>query len=584
MPIWTLKGFSGERPRISPNLLPPNGAQSAINARLDDGALTALRTPAHVSSFPSYPGNYNSIYLYGSTWLGWNGYVKAVPGPVDSTRLYIMGDGAPQMMVGSTTYALAVPFPSGALTANVSGSGTGDTFTRIYVYTYVTAYGEESEPCPASNEITWQSGQTVNLTGFVAPPAGRDITIQRIYRTQTGTNGTDLYFIADIAAGTTTYTDTIADDDFGEVLPSRNYNAPPDSLTGLVAMPNGMMAAFTGNQVYFCQPWLPHAWPEEYVLTTDSNIVALGAVGTTLVIMTEANPYMAVGTDPSSMQMVKIESNLPCINAYGVQDMGYSIAYPSHEGLVLASADGTVRLVTEHLFNRNAWQQFNPSTITAGQLSGRYIASYNSTNPDGSPLIGTMIIVPSEQSATMIQSDISAQAFFYDIAGGVLYYLLSTGEIKQFDPLTGIPLNYYWKSRPALFPGAINFGAIIIDAVDDLSGQEIANIDAARQAAINANQTALASPLHAEVGGAIIDTYTLAGDGLELLPNPASTVAVGIYADGNKVASITESGSMQRLPSGFRARKWEIDVSGTMRVEQIAMAGTVDELRTVSPG
>ena len=48
--------------------------------------------------------------------------------------------------------------------------------TRLYVYTWVTAFDEESEPCPISADVLWQSGMTVTLSGFQATPAGRNIT------------------------------------------------------------------------------------------------------------------------------------------------------------------------------------------------------------------------------------------------------------------------------------------------------------------------------------------------------------------------------------------------------------------------
>src|SRR5690606_18334280 len=107
--------------------------------------------------------------------------------------------------------------------------------------------------------------------------------------------------------------------------PSRHWTAPPDALSGLTAMPNGMMAAFVGKDLYFCEPFRPHAWPEIYVLTTDFPIVALGALGTTLWVLTEGYPYRVSGTTPGSMVMDKVEANLPCVNARAVVDLGHAI-------------------------------------------------------------------------------------------------------------------------------------------------------------------------------------------------------------------------------------------------------------------
>ncbi|MBI1202605.1 MAG: hypothetical protein GC182_08855 [Rhodopseudomonas sp.] len=576
---WLLKNFSGEQPRIGAHLLPANAAQAAVNVRLDDGDLTPLRKPQHVYSIPAYPGGYKTIFKYQDNWLGWANEVKCALGPVASDRLYITGDGAPKMRVGATIYGLALAAPTAGLTAAVTDSGTGDTITSIYVYTFVTAYGEESEPCAASDDVVWQAGQTVTLSGFQAPPAGRNITKQRIYRTQTGTSGTDLYFIDERDASSADYVDAIAVDAFGEVLPSRAYNPPPDTLAGLTSMPNGMMAAFSGRDLYFCEPWQPHAWPEVYILTTDFDIVALGAIGSSLIIMTKGCPYFAQGTDPASMQMVKIESNLPCINARGVQDLGYAIAYPSHEGLVMATASGQASIVTETLFNRPAWQLLSPGTMCAGQLSGRYIGSYNSVDALGRSLTGSLIIQGASAPIFLSRSDVKAQAFHYDITDGALYFLDdSTGEIKQFDPPGGVPIDQFWKSKPVLLSAADNFGVIQIDGDAVPSPADVANITAAKAVAITANSAMLADPLGSEINGSAINEFPIDGDGLSALPDDAKTMNVSVYADGDLIAAISKVGEVVRLPSGFKSRKWEIAVSGTVRIEQIVMARTPAEL------
>lgn len=590
MSSFLVKGFSGELPRISPNLLPSGAAQSARNVRLDDGALSPLRAPSQDFVFPGYSaivGGYQTIYKNGSDWLGWPGNVYAAPGPVATDRLYVMGDGVPKMIVGPTTYDLAVPFPADALTAAVTGSGTGDIITRVYVYTWVTALGEESEPCPASNLIDWQAGQTVTLTGFDAVPAGRDIATIRIYRTQTGDSGTDLYFIDEVADTTTSYADTIPDTDFAEVLPSRNYNAPPDTLTGLIAMPNGMMAAFDSanpRRLYFCEPFLPHAWPEEYVLTTDFDIVALGAIGSSLIILTTGSPYLAQGTDPSTMQMVKILSNLACINARGVINLGQAIAYPSPEGLAVAGADGSAALATGALFNRQEWQAFSPSTICAGQLSGMYVASYNTIDADNNAVTEFLIIHTEQQSPFLAHSDATAQAFFFDKPTGNLYYLVDTGAVAQFDPISGVPLDLYWKSRPMLLPRPDTMGVIQIDGTDAVTPDEAAAIEGVRTTAIAANAALLTSPLGSELDGDVINAYAVNGDDLEDLPADARSVSVGVYADGVLIASVGIVGAPVRLPSGFLARKWEVDVFGTVQVEQIAVASTMSELKQMPMG
>ena len=437
--------FSGEIPRLISRLLPDTGAQVAENVRLNDGGLTPIRKSRQEYVFGTT--DIATIYKFGSDWLSWPMAVNAAPGPVATDRLYYTGDGVPKMRVGSTVYPLAVPYPSTALTASASGSGSGDVITRLYVYTWVTEFGEESEPCPVSNEVNWQSGKTITLSGFAAMPTGRGITKQRIYRSQSSSqSGTDLFFIAERAASTSSFTDTYAPDQFGEVLPSKDWNAPPDDLQGLIAMPNGMMAAFRGKELCFCEPFRPHAWPEKYRLTASFEIVGLGAYGTTVVAGTKGYPYAASGNSPESMIEEKLEVNLPCINGRGVVDLGYSVAYPSNDGLVVVS-NGGASVATTNLFTRPQWQRLSPSTLVSAQFTGRYFTSYWYLDTDGVTVNeGTLAIDLTGQQPFVLRYPFKADAYHYDLSTGQLYYAVGS-SVYEFDALGEQSDIMTWKSK-----------------------------------------------------------------------------------------------------------------------------------------
>ena len=132
-------------------------------------------------------------------------------------------------------------------------------------------------------------------------------------------------------------------------MPSLSYNTPPDELEGLIALPNGMMAAYVGKKLYFSVPYQPHAWPEKYVLTVEHEIMGLGAMGTSIVVTTEAHPYLVSGSTPESMVSQKIEQNLACINKRSVVDLGYAIAYASNNGLVVARPTADRHRHRQHL-------------------------------------------------------------------------------------------------------------------------------------------------------------------------------------------------------------------------------------------
>lgn len=112
--IIRMASFVGEAPRIHPRLLQDNWAQAAYNTKLENGALTPIRTARFVTSLDE---DAQTIYKHGDDWITFTGVVNVARAPVAEDRLYITGDGAPKLMVGGETVDLAVPYPRAALTA-----------------------------------------------------------------------------------------------------------------------------------------------------------------------------------------------------------------------------------------------------------------------------------------------------------------------------------------------------------------------------------------------------------------------------------------------------------------------------------
>lgn len=580
MAVLKLVGFTGEVPKIIPRLLAESAAQLAYNVRLDDGGLTPVRRTRFEHQFVGAPpGGYQTIYKHGEDWLAWPGDVYLAPGPVATDRLYIMGDGVPKMLVGGVTYPLAVPFPSGALTATLGGTPTpGATgTTRLYVYTWVTDFGEESEPSPVSADVFWTPGQTLTLSGFAATPGGRNITKQRIYRAQTGKTGTQLYFIAERAASTADFADTVSPELLQEVLPSADWNAPPDDLTGLIALPNGMMAAFRGKELCFCEPYRPHAWPEKYRLTMDYELVGLGAFTASLIVTTKGTPYIVTGTAPENMVSERIEQNLPCINPRGIVDLGYSVAYPSPDGLVLVTASGA-SVISSRLFSRAEWLRLNPYNMVASQYNGRYFTSYNYSDADGLEYLGTFIIDLTGEQAFLIRAHARASAMFFDLPTGILYLLVGD-QVFEWDALSEPNDLLSWKSKLFVLPTPTNFGAILIEADDNKTEDELAAIEAEIARITAANLAAFALPsIGGELNSLPLNSVALNGDILQPIPNFGRNVSVNVYADRKLVATVGKVNQMARLPAGFKATWWEVEVVSDMAIAQITLAGTGQEL------
>lgn len=584
MAVIKLTGFTGEAPRVSPRLLSDTGAQIARSVRLEDGELAPFRKPYPVTDLAgAVAGTVKTIYLHLGNWLYWTTAVNAVPGPVAQDRLYYTGDGAPKMRVGSTIYPLALNAPTGALTAAITSGTVGTLYsTRLYVYTFVTDFGEESEPCPVSNALNVSPGNVVTLSGFANPPSGRNITKQRIYRSQTGTSGgTNFYFLAERNADTTNFVDNIAVDAFSEALPSLNYNPPPDTLQGLVAMPNGMMAAFSGKDLYFCEPYRPHAWPENYILTMDSDIMSLAVTGTDLVVGTKGKPYLVTGTTPDTMVQTKLELNMPCLNPRGMVDLGYAVVYPSHDGLVRVEEGGGTSLPSAALFTRDQWLELDPANMICGQFYGRFFGAYQYVDANGLNEFGIVVLDLTGEQPFVIRTPYKPDAMFYDVPSGALYMAVGA-TVYEWDSKDAINDIYTWRSKAFILPAPSTFGAILfeVDQRNDLQAVIAYEQAVAETTAANIAAMASSAGLGGALNGASLHTYAVNGDALLPLP-PGPTVSVNIYADGQFYASVTGAGRMQRLPGGKLARQWEIEVTGNVSVQELTMATTAQELRSV---
>lgn len=182
-----IAGFTGLVPRAAGRSLLPSQAQIAVNCRLTSGYLGAFREPVLVAALTSLSDVltfYRSSDGVTDAWLEWTKDVDAQPAPIDDGtegRVYYSGDFEPRV----TNYALATagaqPYPFSKFVLGVSpprtapavapSGGAPPTETRSYVETFVTAWGEESKPGPASVAATGNINGTWALTGLnTAPP------------------------------------------------------------------------------------------------------------------------------------------------------------------------------------------------------------------------------------------------------------------------------------------------------------------------------------------------------------------------------------------------------------------------------
>ncbi len=225
---WAVRQFKGIAPRVNPRLLADNQAQSAKNVILKHGSLFPLNANSAVLTLPK-SGTIQTIHRFGldvasdsQYWFHWAADVNVCRGPIAGDvqeRTYYTDGTQPQVtdnsiaLTGGTQYPMAsynlgVPAPATAAVAVVTGSPSSSTAlaeSRVYIVTFVTAWGEEGPPSNASNEVTLQIGQNVDLTLPSIPGGAYNFATKRIYRSVTGSNSTPYLFVAEVSAATGSY-------------------------------------------------------------------------------------------------------------------------------------------------------------------------------------------------------------------------------------------------------------------------------------------------------------------------------------------------------------------------------------------
>jgi hypothetical protein len=611
MPYIKLEQFSGIAPRIGPTNLSPNQAQKAHNVKLQSGELRPWRKPT-LAYQPTGPDT-NTIYRLvnqntgASAWLEWAGDVNVVPGPVADTsefRVYYTGDGAPKKTnwaLATTSGAGVKPFPNAyqmlgvpapaAAPTLASAGGSAPAETRAYVYTYVNTFGavlEESAPSAAATVSTFTSGATVTISGFSTAPttaAGYNVTAIRIYRSVTsGTTAAYLYVgqvtvtpSTGVASGS--FSDTLTAAQLGVSLPSLYFTPPPSGLTGLVAMPNGILAGFVGNQVWFCEPYLPHAWPSAYMMTVGSPIIGLGVFGQTLVVCTTSNPYLITGSTPGGMSQEKLALPEPCISKRSIVGDQYGVLYASPNGVVSISPS-TQDVISRPLLTKDEWATYAPSTMLSVIYQNMYIVFYNAGS------VRQSMVFTRGDNPPLITMDTAAKAAYFENTTANVYVVDPTdNSIYQLDSDSVNNMFYEWTSKKFILPEPTNFAAMQVQADWAYIGSTAGyNTDVA--AIIAANQAIWASgaALNSTVNAQQVNGYALNGSTLTPLPTVADTrnVQAIVISDDTQVASNGfTSQDPVRMPAVNRGYVYEVKLTGNAPLRQFVMATSVKELRQV---
>ena len=587
MAYFKLNTFNGIAPLIEPRLLRNEVGVTCENVNLQHGNLTALHPNSTHATLNASSITSHYQYKFGGTTynLEFDDDVDPVPGPIADDafdRLYWTGQTFPRMASSTqittggsgayprSSFRLGVEAPANAPSAATptgTDDGTQIKYSTAYVYTFVTAFGEEGPPSDPSNVVTKVDGQSivVTMSSTSGSKSDTNYTHKRLYRSNTGSNTTDFQFVTEVTLATTTFTDSKNNEALGEIIPSTFWIAPPDDnatlypngqMKGLTAVGNGIFAGFSGKRLCFSEPFLPHAWPVAYRVTLEDEIVGISMAGNVLFIGTKGTNYIASGTDPQAMAIQKLEAAEPLLYKRSLVDMGGYCMYSGPDGLI-AVENGQVTNVTEQLISPAQWQG-TYVVQSAGRHEGKYVG----------------------------QNSLAAQtptAIIYDPKGGMnalttvdtlLSNLANTNRGFYTNPDTN---QLFLISKPAS-------GNCTVEKFDDSAN------DNKRTATFKSKELPLPSPTSMNFVKVEADSY--AGSG----------VRVKVFGDGTEIfdATITASGSVfsatgsaptsfsattilepiLRLPTGVH-KVYQVEIISANTVHEVCLAESIDELRAV---
>ena len=560
--------FGGQIPAIDERLLPPENAAYAQDAFLQAGRLEPLAADIeiHVLANPlarhafripkENPGIDNMSDSY---WLEFTDpETSVVRSPVTNADRFYWANrqGVPgyntkaRIAAGDPALILGIPRPAVPPGVTPVG-GAAPTVTRGYVYTWVSSLGEEGQPSPPT-VIVGNVTATWNLT-FTAPTVpdttGRLLATTRIYRTEVGLSGeAGFFFVDEIPIGTLVYADTKtpAQVASAEQLQSEDWSGPPSDLIGLVSMPNGMIAGWRANEIWFCEPFRPHAWPVKYMQTIEAPIVGMGTIDQNLMVLPAGQPYVASGIHPSVMALRQVQPLEPCTSRNSIVSTPNGVLYTSNNGLILIGPGGGVNL-TYDIIRKDEWLRLsNLQTIAATYFMNGYyffsgaIEGVFQTDP-----------APTEDAWDTFDNFVQVENFLGTESG--LHISLGDNRlgvmtVTSDDPTFNVLLDIYTGETMVLRNGRIYH-------VDRRNY-------APRRSFVWRSKVFYGPP-----------------NG----PPPDGPTTFRMYADGvlRYAQPLPPSGKMFRLPSGQRYQTMQFELEGQNMIFNMQIASSAHELRQV---
>jgi len=472
-----VSNFLGSFPRIHTTKLKDTAAETALNVDVTSGVLRPFYALPLKQQLNSIGAETKAFHFYKfpskEGFLQFPDHVDIAYSPIADDqyrRVYWSGDSrdsghllfsyTPQLTQGTSYnptmwYRVGIPAPTQApFMVGQSNQYTPEELeelsdeARVYVYTYVSETGEESAPSPSSALIySPHEKSTVELGNLITDTAasqGRFLKYKRIYRSLTDSSGNaDLYFIAQITIAVNTYTDSLDGSAVNttDPLPTITWDEPRKSMKGLNVTAKGVNYAFLNKIACFSEPYHPYAWPRDYELTMQYDIVAMGHYENYIICATTGTPYLISGIDPSSTTIDELPLNEPCIAKRSMVSMATCVCYASPNGIVMAYGS-TAKLVSDSFFDKDTWTALKPESIHAVEHRGKYLFFY-----DNGVKQGAYLFDPLQVDFGLIELDIWFKSATRHHQTEQLFFLDNASKVYQFDDTAAVKKPYTWKSK-----------------------------------------------------------------------------------------------------------------------------------------
>lgn len=423
--------FRGIRPNTMDDSLDNSYAAYASNCMLYGGAIRPLRSPVYlqqaVDVYNKPVRSVATLHAADSLLVGFSTPTFVAPDPilaagrgsflfVKNSKLY--RSGPTWVIDGLGPVEVGICPPTATPSVSKTGVRCSETFDMTldsciedvmtldcqddiqvlsFVYTYVTACGEESAPSLPSDLHQLRTLDQLRLTPNDTPP--ENAITRRWYVAIDTDKQPQWFFIGEHSIEETYFDYCHSVYSFNEILTTEDYNPPPACIDGVAAIGTASIAVWQGRDVWFSEPNQPHAFPDRMRQTLEDDIKAIitltdqslgNGVVYAGVVLTDGQPYVIRGSLPEEMEFVRLNRIAPCLNPYGAIAAQGSVFYPSDDGIIRI-VDQSCYSVTSDWFTRQEWQDMKPGSMMLGYYNDRLFA-FNTVCD------GLMIRYPSENN------------------------------------------------------------------------------------------------------------------------------------------------------------------------------------------